>query len=202
MQVNHKTLKLYKAIAWILLIAAIIHALLTVVGVEYGDHQYLSLKVAPAEKSMLSKEAIKQFDGAALYFKGDFVIKDYPWWKRTLLSRETMNSVCISLLCLLVIRIIQTLLNRSDLHQKVSRYILLGGLILLATIIIELIQQYFLNEEILFRTKGDFVLLKYEGGLLPNSMIAIILFIFSAVYARAFQSQREKGVISVSTHNP
>lgn len=70
-------MKLYKTIAWIVLVMSLINIITMVSSIKgYRDDQFI-VKVAPKEESTLSNQPIKQFEGAALYFKGDMEIKNF-----------------------------------------------------------------------------------------------------------------------------
>jgi hypothetical protein len=185
-------MKLYKTIAWIVLTMSLINIIMVVAGIErYSDDRFI-IKVAPKDESTLSKEPIKQFEGAALYFKGDLEIKDFPWWKRTLLSQKTKEAVCMSSLAILVLLIIKTIEKGNSYHRKIGKYILYGGGVFAFSTLCDIIQRYFLKAEVLTRTHGDFYLLRNDIAILPDTYIGLILFIFSAVYTEAYKMKTEQ----------
>ena len=56
-------MRLYKTIAWIVLVMSLINIIAMVSGIKgYGDDRFI-VKVAPKEESTLSKQPIKQFEG-------------------------------------------------------------------------------------------------------------------------------------------
>ncbi len=185
-------MKKYKIIAWIMLVLSVIHIVTVVAGIEILNDKLFTLKVAPNPESFLSKEPIKKFEGSVLYFKGDLIINDFPWWKRALLSNDTTDALAMSLLAILVLLIIQTLQQSNTYHKKISTYISLGGAIFLFSTICDILQRYYLKEEVLTRTHGEFILLRNEVAILPDSMVGIILFALSAVYTEAYKLKTEQ----------
>ena len=185
-------MKLYKTIAWIVLIMSVINIIVVVTGIEgYNDHIF-SLKVAPNPESTLGKEPIKKYEGSVLFFKGDLVLNDLPWWKRTLLSNDTTDAVAMSLLAILVLRIIQTLQKSNTYHRKIGTYIFISGSIFLFSTFCEILQRYYLKAEVLTRTHGEFILVRNEAAILPDTFVGIILFAFSAVYTEAYKLKTEQ----------
>lgn len=187
-------MKRYKIIAWIILVLSVIHIITVIAGIEILDDKLFSLKVAPNPESTLSKEPIKKFERSALFFKGDLIINDLPWWKRTLLSNDTTDAVAMSLLAILVLLVIQTLQKSNTYHRKIGNYIFTGGTIFLFSTICETIQRYYLKEEVLTRTHGEFILLRNEAAILPDTIVGIILFVFSAVYSEAYKLKTEQAL--------
>lgn len=185
-------MKLYKTVAWIVLVTSVIHIIAVVAGIERYSDKLFTLKVAPNPESILSKEPIKKFEGSVLFFKGDLVINDFPWWKRTLLSNDTTDAVAMSLLAILVLLVIQTLQKSNTYHRKIGNYIFMGGTVFLFSTICETIQRYYLKEEVLTRTHGDFILLRNEAAILPDTIVGVILFVFSAVYTEAYKLKTEQ----------
>lgn len=185
-------MKLYKTIAWIVLAMSIINIMMIVAGVERYADDRLIVKVAPKEESTLHQQPIKQFEGSALFFKGDFEIKDFSWWQRVLLSQKTKEAVCMSLLALLVLLIIKTIERGYPYHRKIGKYIFYGGIVFAFSTISEMIQRSFLKAEVLSRTNGDFYLLRNDVSILPDTYVGLILFIFSAVYTEAYKLKTEQ----------
>lgn len=185
-------MKRYKIFAWIMLILSVIHVIAVVAGVEAYSDKLFSLKVAPNPESTLGKEPIKKYEGSALYFKGDLVLNDLPWWKRTFLSNDTTDAVAMSLLAILVLLIIQTLEKSNTYDRKISKYISTGGAIFLFATICDILQRYYLREEVLTRTNGEFILLRNEAAILPDAIVGIILFAFSAVYTETSKLKTEQ----------
>lgn len=185
-------MKLYKTIAWVILVMSVINIIVVVAGIERYNEDLFTLKVAPNTESTLSKEPIKKYNGSQLYFKGDLVIKDFPWWKRTLLSNDTTDAVAMSLLAALVLLIIQTLQKGNTYHQKIGKYIFTSGTIFLFSTICEILQRYYLKGEVLTRTNGEFILLRNEAAILPDTFVGIILLAFSAVYTEAYKMKKEQ----------
>jgi hypothetical protein len=186
--------KRYKVIAWIMLVLSVIHIITVVTGIEILGDNLFTLKVAPNTASTLSKEPIKKFEGSVLFFKGDLIINDLPWWKRTLLSNDTTDAVAMSLLAILVLLVIQTLKKSNTYHKKIGNYIFIGGAIFLISTICEIIQRYYLKEEVLTRTNGEFILLRNETAILPDTIVGVILFVFSAVYTEAYKLKTEQAL--------
>lgn len=185
-------MKLYKTIAWIVLVMSLINIITMVSSIKgYRDDQFI-VKVAPKEESTLSKQPIKQFEGAALYFKGDMEIKNFLWWKRVLLSQKTKEAVCMSLLAILVLLIIKTIEKGNSYHRKIGKYIFYGGGVFAFSTLCDIIQSYFLKAEVLARTNGDFYLLRNDVAILPDTYVGLILFIFSAVYTEAYKLKTEQ----------
>jgi len=185
-------MKLYKTIAWIVLIMSLINIIMVIAGIErYSDDRFI-IKVAPKDESTLSKEPIKKFEGAALYFKGDLEIKDFTWWKKVLLSQKTKEAICMSILAILVLLIIKNIEKNKTYHQKTGKYIFYGGCVFAFSTVIEIIQRYFLKAEVLTRTNGDFYLLRNDVAILPDTYVGLILFIFSAVYTEAYKMKTEQ----------
>ncbi|MGV3594673.1 MAG: hypothetical protein ACO1NK_05470 [Sediminibacterium sp.] len=187
-------MKRYKVIAWIMLVLSVIHIITVVTGIEILGDNLFTLKVAPNTASTLSKEPIKKFEGSVLFFKGDLIINDLPWWKRTLLSNDTTDAVAMSLLAILVLLVIQTLKKSNTYHKKIGNYIFIGGAIFLISTICEIIQRYYLKEEVLTRTNGEFILLRNETAILPDTIVGVILFVFSAVYTEAYKLKTEQAL--------
>lgn len=185
-------MKRYKIIVWIILVLSVIHIITMVAGIEILDDKLFRLKVAPNPESTLSKEPIKKFEGSGLFFKGDLIINDLPWWKRTLLSNDTTDAIAICLLAILSLLIIQTIEKSNTYHRKIGNYIFSGGAVFLFATICEILQRYFLKEEVLTRTNGEFILLRNEAAILPDTIVGVILFIFSAVYTEAYKLKTEQ----------
>ncbi len=185
-------MKLYKTIAWIVLVMSLINIITVVSGIQsYNDDRFI-VQVAPKEGSTLSKQPIKQFEGSSLHFKGDFEIKDFSWWQRALLSQKTKEAVCMSLLAVLVLLIIKTVEKGNTYHRKIGKYIFYGGIVFAFSTISEIIQRAFLKTEVLSRTNGDFYLLRNDVSILPDTYVGLILFIFSAVYTEAYKLKTEQ----------
>ncbi|MDZ4071658.1 MAG: hypothetical protein U1C70_07525 [Sediminibacterium sp.] len=185
-------MKRYKIIAWIMLVLSVIHIITVVAGIEILNDKLFNLKVAPNPESTLSKEPIKKFEGSVLYFKGDLIINDLPWWKRALLSNDTTDALAMSLLAFLVLLIIQTLQRSNTYHKKIGNYISLGGAIFLFSTICDILQRYYLKDEVLTRTNGEFILLRNEAAILPDTIVGVILLVFSAVYTEAYKLKTEQ----------
>jgi len=177
-----------------MLVLSVIHIITVVTGIEILGDNLFTLKVAPNTASTLSKEPIKKFEGSVLFFKGDLIINDLPWWKRTLLSNDTTDAVAMSLLAILVLLVIQTLKKSNTYHKKIGNYIFIGGAIFLISTICEIIQRYYLKEEVLTRTNGEFILLRNETAILPDTIVGVILFVFSAVYTEAYKLKTEQAL--------
>ena len=185
-------MKRYKVIAWIMLVLSVIHIITVVAGIEILNDKLFSLKVAPNPESTLSKEPIKKFEGSALFFKGDLIINDLPWWKRVILSNDTTDALAMSLLAVLVLLIIQTLQRSNTYHKKIGNYISIGGAIFLFSTICDILQRYYLKDEVLTRTNGEFILLRNEAAILPDTIVGVILLVFSAVYTEAYKLKTEQ----------
>lgn len=185
-------MKRYKILAWIMLVLSVIHVITIVGGIEAYSDKLFSLKVAPNPESTLSKDPIKKYEGSALFFKGDLILNDLPWWKRTLLSNDTTDAIAMSLLAILVLLIIQTLEQSNTYHRKIGNYISTAGAIFLLATICDIVQRYFLKAEVLNRTNGEFILLRNEAPILPDTFVGIILFAFSAVYTEAYKLKTEQ----------
>lgn len=185
-------MKLYKTIAWIVLVMSLINIIVVITGMERSQDDRFLVKVAPKEESTLSNQPIKQFEGAALFFKGDLEIKDLPTWKKTLLSQKTKEAICMSLLAILVLLIIKTIEKGNTYHRKIGKYIFSGGVVFAFSTISEIIQRSFLKAEVLSRTNGDFYLLRNDVSILPDTYVGLILFIFSAVYTEAYKLKTEQ----------
>lgn len=191
-----KQLKNYHLIGWMLLLFALVN--IFSIGIGFGifskNDPYLKLDVKPAATATLSKEPVKQFEGAVLYFKGTLVIKDLPWWKRTLLSKEFTDAVCFSILAILVLLTVRTLQQGNDFYKKIGGYIFYAALVFILAVIIDMVQRYWLKDIVLEKTNAAFVLLRTTDALLPNSMVAIILLIFSSIYTKAWQLKTEQAL--------
>lgn len=98
----------------------------------------------------------------------------------------------MSLLAILVLLVIQTLQKSNTYHRKIGNYIFTGGIIFLFSTICETIQRYYLKEEVLTRTHGEFILLRNEAAILPDTIVGVILFVFSAVYTEAYKLKTEQ----------
>jgi hypothetical protein len=185
-------MKLYKTIAWIVLVMSLINIITVITGTQADHNNRLIVQVTPKEESTLSKQPIKQFEGSSLYFKGDLEIKNFSWWKRVLLSQKTKEAVCMSLLAILVLLIIKTIEKGNSYHRKIGKYIFYGGGVFAFSTLCDIIQRYFLKAEVLARTNGDFYLLRNDVAILPDTYVGLILFIFSAVYTEAYKLKTEQ----------
>lgn len=194
MTASSKSLKTYEQMGWILLVFAVLHVLsiLLEVNLFAENDTQVTLKVNPAVTALLSKEPVKQFEGSALYFTGNLVIKDFPWWKKILLSKEVTNAICFAILAVLILLIINILKQKKELHKKIGRYIFYAGLVFVGSSFISMAQSAWLKTIVLERTNGEFELAKNIDALLPNSMVAIILLIFSGIYTKAWQLKTEQ----------
>lgn len=185
-------MKLYKTIAWFVLVMSFINLITVITGSKMYHNERFIVQVAPKEGSTLSKQPIKQFEGSSLHFKGDLEIKDFSWWKRVLLSQKTKEAICMSSLAILVLLIIKMIEKGNSYHRKIGKYILYAGGVFAFSTLCDIIQRYFLKAEVLTRTNGDFYLLRNDTAILPDTYIGLILFIFSAVYTEAYKLKTEQ----------
>lgn len=187
-------MKLYKTIAWLVLVMSLINIITVVTGIQMYSNDRFIVQVAPKEESILSKQPIKQFEGSSLHFKGDLEIKDFSWWKRILLSQKTKEAICMSSLAVLVLLIIKTIEKGNSYHRKIGKYIFYAGGVFAFSTLCDIVQRYFLKAEVLTRTNGDFYLLRNEVSILPDTYVGLILFIFSAVYTEAYKLKTEQAL--------
>ncbi len=194
MIVNPRLLKSYQISAWILLLAAVVNIFIIVsgIGIFSKNEPFLKLEVTPSSKAILSKEPVKQFTGSELYFKGTLVIKDISWWKRSLLSKEFTDACCMFVLALLVLLGVKALMQKNDLHKKIGRYLFYAGMVFFFSTFLSMFQRWCLTSLVAEHTNSEFVLIRTMDALLPDSIIGVILFIFSTIYTKAWLLKTEQ----------
>lgn len=194
MAISTRQLRTYQIGAWLLLIIAIINIVIIIsgVGLFSKNEPFVQLTVTPSSKAVLSKEPLKVFGGSDLYLKGTLVIKDLSWWKRTVLSKEFTDACCMSVLAWLVLLCVKAMMQQNDLHIKIGRYIFYAGMVFFISTFIAIFQRNHLASLVQAYTHDEFVLVRTMDSLLPNSLIGVILFIFSDIYTKAWKLKTEQ----------
>ncbi|TDO26781.1 DUF2975 domain-containing protein [Sediminibacterium goheungense] len=194
MAISNRQLRTYQIGAWLLLIIAIINIVIIIsgVGLFSKNEPFVQLTVTPSSKAVLSKEPLKVFGGSDLYLKGTLVIKDLSWWKRTVLSKEFTDACCMSVLAWLVLLCVKAMMQQNDLHKKIGRYIFYAGMVFFISTFIAIFQRNHLASLVQAYTHDEFVLVRTMDSLLPNSLIGVILFIFSDIYTKAWKLKTEQ----------
>lgn len=194
MAISTRQLRSYQIGTWILLIIAIINIVIIIsgVGLFSKNEPFIHLTVSPSSKAVLSKEPLKVFGSSELYLKGTLIIKDLSWWKRTVLSKEFTDACCMSVLAWLVLLCVKAMMQKNDLHKKIGRYIFYAGMVFFISTFIDIFQRNHLASLVQSYTHDEFVLVRTMDALLPNSLIGVVLFIFSDIYTKAWKLKTEQ----------
>ena len=194
MAISTRKLRSYQIGAWLLLIIALLNIVIIIsgIGLFSKNEPFIQLTVSPSAKAILSKEPLKVYGSSELYLKGTLIIKDLSWWKRTVLSKEFTDACCMSVLAWLVLLCVKAMMQKNDLHKKIGRYIFYAGMVFFISTFIAIFQRNQLASLVQSYTNHEYVLVRTMDSLLPNSLIGVILFIFSDIYTKAWKLKTEQ----------
>lgn len=178
------------AMVWIMLIVSVISLTSITLGFPL-DERIQRIEVKPKKGALLATKPIRSFNNDELYFTGEFAMKDLTLFKRVILYPGVPETIASIFICILLLRILKRT-SKEKLQEGISRDLLQMGFIFLILYIVERLQLYLLNKEILLRTNGDYEAVRNFGSFLPNTIIAVIFIAFSNIYARAYTLKQEQ----------
>lgn len=175
---------------WIMIIVSVIYLTSITLGFP-SDERVQRIEVKPKKGALLATKPIRDFNNGELYFTGEFAMKDLTLFKRVILYPGVPETIASIFICILLLRILKRT-SKEKLQEGISRDLLKMGFIFLILYIVERLQLYVLNKEILLRTNGEYEVVRNFGSFLPNTIIAVIFIAFSNIYARAFTLKKEQ----------